>query len=226
MIALKASLLILAIIGAYLVGYKLFVAQLGEGASQIVRKGGGFIAGLVALGVVGFVIKFVSPAFESAPEVTSANSAPPPAIIYQPPKPAHNYDFAERGEYGYSLAVSDLQRQAGQIAAQFVTYRYLGERGGRYQLYIRQGEVVTVLEATKPCTVIKTMTFIDADYLRDSVNVERVQCLPGTVGHLAFDDAMNDRLQASGEVMKDGSRRAMWMDERKGLARLKEKIAP
>lgn len=208
---------------AFVVAWAGFAAR-AEGG-WIIRAGGGFVVGCITAVALGGAYNWLFAPLvpkEAAP-VTRAEAVADTRPIVA--KADHNYDFAERGEYGYALAVSDLQRQAGQLAAQFVTYRYLGERDGRFQLYIRQGDVVTVLEATKPCKVIKTMSFVDADYMRETINVERIQCLPGTVGHLAFDDAMNGRLRTSDEVRRDGSRRVLWMDERKGLVSTKYKTA-
>lgn len=147
-------------------------------------------------------------------------SAPVP-VVQRPPAKAHNYDLKDGTEYGYAVAISQAQQQAGQVSNQVLMFRYLGEHEGRHQLHQTDGNVVAVMECTNPCEFIKIMSFVDAPYMRDSITVERIQNVPGSIANLAFDDALNGRLEVSTRN-RDGKATRVWMHERRGLGPLAE----
>ncbi|TVO57550.1 hypothetical protein [Denitromonas halophila] len=128
----------------------------------------------------------------------------------------HNYVMRDGMEYGYTMALTDEQRQAGQIGEQIIAFMYLGSREGKHQVLARDGSVVTVMECEVPCQFVKGMTFVDEDYLRDTIKVDRFQAQPGTIIGAVMDDVANNQLAVAG-TLRNGKKHTMWMDARKGM---------
>lgn len=125
----------------------------------------------------------------------------------------HNYEFRDGMDYGYKRALSADQVAAGQATASLVMFRYAGERDGKHQVHSSDGNVFTALECERPCRVIKVLSFVDADYLRDNVRVERLEYQPGTIAASVMDDAFAGRLNQYG--MSRGNKAfQVWVDER------------
>lgn len=141
-----------------------------------------------------------------------------PTLVAAPAMKAHNYDVHDGTEYGYTSAVSQAQREAGQVGANIIMFRYAGERDGVHQLHMIKGSVYQALECRAPCEVVKIMTVMDLDGSRRDVHVERVRNQPGMLAGMALDDAFHGRLEAYVETY-DEKRFEVWVDERKGLVR-------
>ena len=132
----------------------------------------------------------------------------------------HNYVMQDGLEYGYAAALSPEQQQSGMVTPKIITFMYLGSRDGKYQLLGKSGNVVSVLECAMPCQYVKAMTFVDADYFRDSIQVERFAAVPDSLVAAAFQDATSGQLHVAGTV-RSGHKYSMWMDATKGLEFIK-----
>lgn len=187
-----------------------------KGWSWVVGVGGGFLAATVAFVAMMGVWVLLSPE-KASPPVGREAPAVAPSRQMVPVRPSPNYVMRDKAEYGYVAELSDMQRQAGQVANQVVTFRYLGSRDGKSQLMNVSGDMVVVMECENPCRFIKVMSFVDADYLRDTIHVERLQNAPGLIASAAFSDAFAGHLARAEVVEKSGKRKSMWMDERKGI---------
>lgn len=128
----------------------------------------------------------------------------------------HNYVLRDGMEYGYTVALSEDQRQSGQIGEQILAFMYLGSRDGKHQVMIRDGSLVTVMECEIPCMYVKSMTFLDQDYLRDTIKVERFQAQRGSVIAAVMEDVANGRLAIAGSE-RNGKMHNIWMDARDGI---------
>jgi hypothetical protein len=127
----------------------------------------------------------------------------------------HNYEVKDGMDYGYTRALSDAERNAGKAAPSVIMFRYAGERDGRHQVHASDGTTFTALECERPCRVIKSMSFVDADYLRDKVHVERLTYQSGTVAAAVFDDVFAGQLRQYG-VARGTKSYQVWVDERAG----------
>jgi hypothetical protein len=137
-------------------------------------------------------------------------ATPEPAPVVQ--KPLHNYLKRDGMDYLYQSALSENARQAGQAAASVVALMYAGTRDGRHQLHMRDGLRFTAFECANPCDVIKVMSFVDADYVREHVYVERLAFDPKSVIGAGFEDAIAGRLANYG-VTYSGKTFQRWMTE-------------
>lgn len=148
-------------------------------------------------------------------------------IVFVPPyeakkvreMPDHNYAMQDGMQYGYQSLISEEDRKAGQVAAKLVMAYYAGEREGKYQAHIMDGTMVSAIECAKPCEFLKVMTYADADYLRDTIKVDRMAAAPGSIGMLIMQDAMNGKLKQYGREI-NGKRYSMWMNEHDGMKRV------
>lgn len=129
---------------------------------------------------------------------------------------AHNYVLRDGMEYGYPRALTDEERKAGQLSEQIFTFMYLGSRDGKHQVLSRNGNSVDVLECEIPCRYVKGMSFVDMDYLRDNITVERFVAGPGSIISAVMDDIEAGQLAIAGTV-RNGKPHTMWMDATKGL---------
>ena len=175
--------------------------------------------GLIFIGVLALTgcdkgPKTEKPVTQTSSQASSAPSSEPEQFASK----RHFYDFNEGLEYGYSAAISTNQQQAGLSANQVIMVKYAGERNGKYQIHLSQGNVVTAIECSNPCEVMKIMSFIDADYMRDQVNVERFRFNLGTVGGMAITDALSGELRQYA-VGIDGKRYQLWVEEDRGYRR-------
>lgn len=180
-----------------------------RGWSGTIAYAGGFIAGVLATIVVSLPFK---PSSKDQQAEQAASTLP--AI----PLKDHNYVMQDGLQYGYPAAISADARQSGQVAETLVMVYYAGERDGKMQAHIMDGMTVTAIECARPCDYIKIMTYIDNEYLRDQIKVERIAAAPGSVGYLIMEDAMNGKLRQYGRGVA-GKQYSMWVDEQKGMQR-------
>lgn len=162
-------------------------------------------------------------------QATVAND-PGPEWRKRPDTPAatevkpHLYDVHEGAEYGYTAALSELDRRAGKVANTIVMVGYAGERNGRHQVHVRSGNAITAFECAAPCEVIKSMTVMDVDGMRQQVQTEHLRAVPTMIAALALKDAM------SGELLRysqdyDGRPYDLWVSDTNGLTRQPAKAA-
>jgi hypothetical protein len=157
-----------------------------------------FLGGLVIMGAVAFAAK--------AHGVELAAAARP--VV------AHNYDFKEGIEYGYTM-----NQAPGEAARQVATFLYAGARDGRYQLHSRQGSYITAIECTVPCDVAKVITALDHPSAQPgSANVRRLRLDRNSVGYRALQDAAAGQLRQYGEDI-GGKPYTVWVDPERGVVR-------
>lgn len=153
---------------------------------------------------------------------TALLPAPPAPAPAAAPSREHYYDFKEGIDYGYTAELSETQRQAGQAASNVIVVNYAGQRDGKYQIHMRQGTMLFAFECSVPCDVMKILSVLDADDLRQQVTVERVRPSPGMIAAMALRDAASGKLEEYVEYI-DGDRKGrhvtLWVDERRGLTR-------
>ena len=158
------------------------------------RKRAGIVFGC---GLAAFVTAFNTP-YTYVPPVPAAKSKPAsdadqtdqdpkpstPAQLAAPPPPPpdHLYTSIDGDEYLYSAGISDDARDAGQVAGQFIAFRFRGVKNGKITL---TGEGAT-LRCDEVCTVI---TMID-----QFGNKQHIEYNPSSVAGAAFTDAMNGLL--------------------------------
>lgn len=204
------ALWILAGYAALLVGLA-YSGHRTQWKSAGIRRG--LLAALVPLGVAavfmgGLYLQQKSP-------VVSQESPPLSTAVQAPPKPAHNYEVRDGMDYGYSAAISQDAQKSGQVAPKIIMFKYAGQRDGKHQVHSSDGVNFTAVECFSPCEVMKIMNFINKDYLRDTVHVERIKNQPGTIANLVMEDALNGRLNNYG--MGRGKQTfQVWVDERAG----------
>lgn len=156
------------------------------------------------------------PPAPNRPQDVAAVPVPSTPQITKPRE--HNYDVHEGVDYGYTAMLSADQQRAGQAANTVVMVSYAGERNGRYQVHSRTGNVLRAFECAAPCDVIRVMAVIDADDLRQEVQMEYLRNTPGTIAAMALEDAMHGRLEPYAEYQ--GKRRyELWVDQANGLTR-------
>ena len=135
-----------------------------------------------------------------------------------PTMPAHNYIVKDGMKYGYPAAISENDKKAGQVAEKMVMAMYAGERGGKHQVHILDGTTVTAIECSSPCSYIKTMTYIDNPYLKNTINTEHINASPKSLGFMIMQDAMSGALRQYAREINN-KRYSMWVDEQKGMQR-------
>ena len=87
----------------------------------------------------------------SGSNTLSANTASANA---SPPADIHNWIVHEKGAYGYSVAVSKEQSDAGQAAGEVLMFRYLGVENGEYRLSQDENPGL-IATCANPCAAIK-----------------------------------------------------------------------
>ena len=123
------------------------------------------------------------PDASKGPEVAEATATPEPSALPQPPPPPEPmYASIDGDEYLYSAGISDNARDAGQVAGQFMAFRYRGVKDGKITL---TSEGMT-LRCDENCSVI---TMID-----QFGNKQHIEFNPNSVAGAAFADAMNGLL--------------------------------
>lgn len=152
---------------------------------------------------------------------------PPSAGVVSNTKPFrdHNYDSQDGIAYGYTTEISQAQREQGQAAASVIMVEYAGSKGDKHQVHTRKGNVLTAFECAPPCEVIKVMTVIDSDYLRNQVNIEHIRAQPNTIAALALEDAIKGKLRQYSEYHGDNMV-GVWVDGVKGIQRTKQGPRP
>ncbi len=122
-------------------------------------------------------------------------------------RPKHFYAINDGGEYGYEQAISAQDRNEGRVTKSLVMFRYLGKKGGTYQVMLKEDEVRTVAECSPPCEYAKVYTFVGVNFIKKEI-------LPiGPAALLAgvFADAINGNLdQMRGQ--RDGVTTTFWVD--------------
>ena len=118
-------------------------------------------------------------------------------------------------EYGYASAISADQKNKGQVATKILMFKYAGERDGKHQVHTTDGIHFSAIECSSPCEVMKIMDFIDKDYLRGTVRVDRIKNQPGSVANSVMEDAIAGKLRQYG-IGRDKQRFQVWVDEKKG----------
>ena len=124
------------------------------------------------------------PDASKGPEVAEATATPEPAVpplTPSPPQPM--YASIDGDEYLYSAGISDDAKNAGQVAGQFMAFRYRGVKDGKITL---TSEGMT-LRCGENCSVI---TMID-----QFGNKQHIEYNPSSVAGAAFADAMNGLLE-------------------------------
>ena len=112
---------------------------------------------------------------------TTPVAAPQPAPVPLPP-PQHLYSAIDGDEYLYSAGISDDAKNAGQVAGQYISFRYRGVKDGKI---ILNSDGMT-LRCDVNCTVI---TLVD-----QFGNKQHLENNPASVAGSAFTDAMNGLL--------------------------------
>jgi hypothetical protein len=135
--------------------------------------------------------------------------------VVTPPKRDHNYEVREDMDYGYAAAISQNAQNGGQVAPKILMFKYAGQRDGKHQVHASDGVNFTAIECSSPCEVMKIMNFIDKDYLRGTVRVERIKNQPGTIANLVMDDALHGRLNNYG-MSRGNQTFQVWVDEKVG----------
>jgi hypothetical protein len=116
---------------------------------------------------------------------------PEPTREPLPPQPL--YASIDGDDYLYSAGISDDARDAGQVAGQFIAFRYRGVKDGKITL---TGEGMT-LRCDENCTVI---TMVD-----QFGNKQHLEYNPASVAGAAFTDAINGLLVERPSQQKEGS---------------------
>lgn len=150
----------------------------------------------------------------SAPDNSAPTPPAPPTARQQPiiRAPVHNYTKKDGMEYLYQRQLSADERNAGQVAPGVIALMYAGARDGLHQLHMRDGPRFTAFECSNPCDVIKAMTFLDMDYLRDQVYIERLAFDRKSIIGGAFEDALAGRL-TSYSATQAGKPVQRWMTD-------------
>lgn len=123
------------------------------------------------------------------------------------------YDYQDGMAYGYTLAVTQNGEDAGQAGSGVAMFLYAGERNGVYQLHKRDGNLITAIECTYPCKVLKVMVAADDVGI---LNVQHFRPEPNAVASLALRDAHNGYLKRYG-IDKDKRRYGVWVDAQEGI---------
>lgn len=181
------------------------------------------IAGVLAGATFLLVMYFFPGVLKRAKLPEAAPAAAAQSVTrYVPAARQHNYDVKDGVDYGYTAELSADQRQAGQVANNIVMFSYAGQRDGKHQVHSRQGNLFYAFECSVPCEVIKVLSVIDADGLRQEATVERLRATPTMIAAMALADAIHGELEEYAQY-PDGDRKgrqlALWVDEQRGLTR-------
>ena len=74
----------------------------------------------------------------SQPAISDASAASE-AVVEK-----HNYVVKDGLEYGYESELSQNDKDQGKVANTVLMFRFAGEKDGRYQVYIKQGDLSEV----------------------------------------------------------------------------------
>ncbi|MCU7371595.1 hypothetical protein PEC18_12230 [Paucibacter sp. O1-1] len=185
----------------------------------------GLASGVVAAVVTWFALQAAAPSAPSTIESPPTSRPAAPAVPPPEAPRAHLYDSRDGASYGYTAQLSDVQRQAGQVANSIVMISYAGNRDGRHQVHLHEGQALVGYECSAPCDVIKVMTVLDVDGLRNQVRVEHLRSAPNMIAAMALQDAMSGRLEPYTQDY-DEIPYELWIDQTKGLTRKRSKVKP
>lgn len=157
----------------------------------------------------------------------SDKAAAPPVEVEKtaqvvPPKSVkdHNYSLRDGLEYGYESAVSDNDKNNGQVASKLSMFRYVGTRDGKYQVYSKEDSVITVAECDNPCEFMKVMVFSDGTHFK----TERMRATEGSLGWYVMQDAINGKMDQAIWVSNDRKvKKDIWFSEKKGMQFIHQK---
>jgi hypothetical protein len=135
-----------------------------------------------------------------------------------PKTPQHAYDIQDGMEYGYTAATSQASQNAGQAGSQVTMFLYAGKQGDKYQLHYRQGAVLTAIECSVPCEVLKFKVAMDLPGTRVPPTIQRFRPEPNAIALLALQDAANGFLKQYG-VEKQGKKYTVWVDDERGIVK-------
>lgn len=121
----------------------------------------------------------------SQPAISDASAASE-AVVEK-----HNYVVKDGLEYGYESELSQNDKDQGKVANTVLMFRFAGEKDGRYQVYIKQGDLSEVAECEKPCDYIKIMRFSG----NVMIDKEMVSGRNQSIGRMALDDAINGYME-------------------------------
>jgi len=106
--------------------------------------------------------------------------------------PAHNWDYKDGLEYGYTGTLSDDDKKAGKAVADVTIIRYMGEDDGIYTLSSADG--LTTASCANPCQGIKI-----------GDDAQRVTFNPNSIIGEAFTDAFNGQLEVYRDAEREGA---------------------
>ena len=133
-----------------------------------------------------------------------------------PPPPRHNWTYRDGNQYGYEQGISDEQRAQGQVATKLLMFRFNGERDGKYQAYVRDGDYASVLECQSPCEYVKSMVFTGRG---KAIRTEHMRAVSGSIASALIEDMRDGDLELY-TFEREGKRYSHWFDEKTGVQRI------
>lgn len=212
----RAWLSVIVLFGSW-IGW--FIYSNSRKWSAMVGLGGGFLVSCVVLIAVIQVENIFETDTDIHPNqtvVSGTYTAEPSSL---PPIKDHNYVMNDGNQYGYSTAISDEDKKNGQVAEKLVMVYYAGERDGKFQVHVLDGTSISAMECARPCEYLKIMSYLDNPYLDPQVNIQRIASVPGSIGYLIMQDALNGKLHQYGRG-KNNKIYNPWMDENKGMLQI------
>lgn len=139
---------------------------------------------------------------EKSNATAPASEAPGAPVL-----PKHFYSLKDGKEYGYEQAVSEEARRQGQGTTSLLMFSYLGRKGDAYQVMLKDGNMRTIAECSRPCEFSKVYTFVGDRFIKK----ETMRVTPEIVVAAVLADAMNGQLdQMLGE--QNGVPVTFWVD--------------
>lgn len=132
-----------------------------------------------------------------------------------PPAPRHNWTYRDGNQYGYEQGISEEQRAQGQVATKLLMFRFNGERDGKFQAYVRDGDYVSVLECQSPCEYVKSMVFAGGG---KAIRTEHMRAVSGSIASALIEDMRDGDLELY-TFEREGKRYSNWFDEKTGVKR-------
>ena len=140
---------------------------------------------------------------------TKAEQDVQPAPAPQVAVKEHNYNLKDGLEYGYEPALSDEARKTGKAVEEMLMFKYAGKRDNVYQVYTKEGAMVTVAECTAPCEFAKLYVF----YNNKFQTKKHMRLEPGILIGFVIEDAQNGKLEQSYPEIK-GKKNSIWFSEK------------
>lgn len=172
----------------------------------------------VALAIIIFILILPTPKGrnEGAEGAVSTEENSLSPEVSEPPLPRHNWTYRDGNQYGYEQGISDEQRAQGQVATKLLMFRFNGERNGKYQAYVRDGDYASVLECQSPCEYVKSMVFSGRG---KSIKTEHMRAVPGSIASALIADMRDGDLDLH-TFEREGKRYSLWFDEQSGVTRV------